>query len=69
MLKKLSRAIADGDTVHGVIAASAVSQGSNRSGITVPDPESQSSLYKRVLSAARIEAKEVTYVEAHGTGK
>ena len=69
VLKMLPRAIADGDTVLGVIAASAVNQGSNCTNITVPDSQSQSSLYKRVLSAARIEAKEVTYVEAHGTGE
>ncbi|KAI2465125.1 ketoacyl-synt-domain-containing protein [Annulohypoxylon bovei var. microspora] len=68
VLKPLSRAIADGDTVLGVIAASAVNQGSNCSSITVPDSRSQSSLYERVLSTARIKPAEVTYVEAHGTG-
>lgn len=69
VLKLLSKAIANGDTVVGVIAASAVNQGSNCSSITVPDSQSQSSLYKRVLSIGRIEPKEVTYVEAHGTGE
>lgn len=69
VLKTLSRAIANGDAVLGVIAASAVNQGSDCSNITVPNSQSQSSLYQRVLSAARIEAKEVTYVEAHGTGE
>lgn len=69
VLKTLSRAIADGNTVLGVISASAINQGSNHTNITVPDSQSQSSLYKRVLSDARIEAKDVTYVEAHGTGE
>ncbi|OTA53099.1 ketoacyl-synt-domain-containing protein [Hypoxylon sp. EC38] len=69
LLKPLSRAKADGDTVLGVIATSAVNQGSNCSPITVPDNRSQSSLYERVLSTARIKPSEVTYVEAHGTGK
>ncbi|KAI1206386.1 ketoacyl-synt-domain-containing protein [Annulohypoxylon truncatum] len=68
VLKPLSRAVADGDTVMGVIAASAVNQGSNCSPITVPDSRSQSSLYERVLTTARIKPAEVTYVEAHGTG-
>ncbi|OTA83740.1 hypothetical protein M434DRAFT_83728 [Hypoxylon sp. CO27-5] len=68
VLKPLSRAKADGDTVLGVIAASAVNQGSNCSPITVPDSRSQSSLYERVLSTARIKPSDVTYVEAHGTG-
>lgn len=69
VLKPLSRVRADGDTILGVIAASAVNQGSNCSPITVPDSRSQSSLYERVLSTARIKPSEVTYVEAHGTGK
>jgi acyl transferase domain-containing protein len=69
VLKKLSRALADGDTVLGVIAASAVNQGSNCSSISVPDSGSQSSLYRRVLSDALIEPEEVGYVEAHGTGE
>lgn len=69
VLKKLSKAIADGNSILGVVAGSAVNQGSSCSPITVPDSNSQSSLYKRVLSSARIEGKEVTYVEAHGTGE
>ncbi|KAI0884084.1 ketoacyl-synt-domain-containing protein [Annulohypoxylon maeteangense] len=68
VLKPLSRAVVDGDTVLGVIAASAVNQGSNCSPITVPDSRSQSSLYERVLTTARIKPADVTYVEAHGTG-
>lgn len=68
VLKRLSRALADGDTILGVIAASAINQNSNSSSITVPDYQSQSSLYRRVLSDARITPQEVTYVEAHGTG-
>ena len=68
-LKLLSRAKADGDTILGVIAGSAVNQGSNSSPITVPDSLSQSSLYRRALSIGRLEPSEVTYVEAHGTGE
>ena len=68
-LKLLSRAKADGDTILGVIAGSAVNQSSNSSPITVPDSLSQSSLYRRALSIGRIEPGEVTYVEAHGTGE
>ncbi|KAK3940210.1 conidial yellow pigment biosynthesis polyketide synthase [Diplogelasinospora grovesii] len=68
VLKKLSRALTDGDEILGVIASSAVNQGSNCSSITVPDSGSQSALYKRVLSDARLEPKQVGYVEAHGTG-
>ncbi|KUI73927.1 Conidial yellow pigment biosynthesis polyketide synthase [Cytospora mali] len=68
VLKKLSQALADGDDILGVIASSAINQGSNSSSITVPDSVSQSSLYRRVLSSAGISPKNVGYVEAHGTG-
>lgn len=69
VLKRLSQALADGDQVLGVIAASAVNHGSNCSPITVPHSKSQSILYQRVLADARIKPEEVTYVEAHGTGE
>jgi acyl transferase domain-containing protein len=69
VLKPLHRAIADGNSIVGVIAGSAVNQGSNCSPITVPVSESQSALYRRALSIAGIKPADVTYVEAHGTGK
>jgi acyl transferase domain-containing protein len=69
VLKKLSTALADGDVVIGVIASSAVNQNSSCSPITVPHSDSQSTLYKRVLNDAGIQAQDVTYVEAHGTGE
>lgn len=69
VLKKLSTALADGDTVIGVIASSAVNQNSSCSPITVPHSDSQSTLYKRVLKDAGVQAHDITYVEAHGTGE
>jgi acyl transferase domain-containing protein len=68
LLKPLSRAVADGDFILGVISGSAINQGSNCSSITVPDSNSQSSLYKQALSLGGIQPKDVTFVEAHGTG-
>lgn len=68
VLKRLSAAVADGDDVLGVIASSAINQGSNRSPITVPDSGSQSSLYLSALSGASVDPADVSYVEAHGTG-
>ncbi|KAK0736359.1 hypothetical protein B0T21DRAFT_393084 [Apiosordaria backusii] len=68
VLKPLSKAVADGDLVLGVIAASAVNQNSNCSSITVPESSSQSSLYNKVMDMAGVSPGEVSYVEAHGTG-
>lgn len=69
VLKPLSKAVAANDNILGVIAGSAVNQGSNCSSITVPDSNSQSALYSRALSVGQIDPQDVTYVEAHGTGK
>jgi acyl transferase domain-containing protein len=68
LLKPLSRAVADGDSILGVICGSAVNQGSNCCPITVPDSTLQSNLYKQALSFGGIQPKDVTFVEAHGTG-
>ncbi|RWA14363.1 hypothetical protein EKO27_g754 [Xylaria grammica] len=68
VLKRLSTALADGDLVLGVIAGSAVNQGSNCSAIQVPHSGSQHKLYRRALSRGAVNASDVTYVEAHGTG-
>ena len=69
VLKLLDRAIADGDPVLGVIAGSAVNQGSNCTPITVPVSQSQSSLYRQALSASGVDPTKISYVEAHGTGE
>lgn len=68
VLKKLSDALTDGDTVHGVVVGSAANQNHNASHITVPQPESQVALYQDVMRQGGVEPEEVSYVEAHGTG-
>lgn len=67
-LKKLSSAIADGDHVYGVIAATKVYQNQNCTAITVPNATSLSQLFGDVVRQARLDPKEVSVVEAHGTG-
>ncbi|THC96042.1 hypothetical protein EYZ11_004463 [Aspergillus tanneri] len=68
VLKTLSRALADGDSILAVIRGSAVNQGANCTPITVPVSESQAALYRKALSLSGIDPGDVTYVEAHGTG-
>ena len=69
LLKPLFQALADSDFIMGVISGSAVNQSSNCSSITVPDSGSQSELYKKALALGGIQPQDVTFVEAHGTGK
>lgn len=54
--------------VLGIITGSAVNQNENSSPITVPNIESQSALYRQVVSQSEIDTRSVNYVEAHGTG-
>lgn len=68
VLKTLSSAMADGDNILGVIAATATNQSDGSSSIAVPVSRSQTELYQRVLSRAAMSPNRVSYVEAHGTG-
>ncbi|QGZ36672.1 non-ribosomal peptide synthetase [Stappia indica] len=68
LLKPLSRAIADGDRIHGVIRASALNHGGKTNGYTVPNPLAQAAVIGRAIQRAGVRAGDVGYVEAHGTG-
>jgi acyl transferase domain-containing protein len=68
ILKKLSKAKADGDQVLGVILGSAVNQDGRSTGLTAPNGLAQKELYLEALKRAKIKPHQVSYVEAHGTG-
>ncbi|KAI9714707.1 MAG: Type I Iterative PKS [Chrysothrix sp. TS-e1954] len=68
VLKKLSKAIADGDNALSVIGGSAVNQNANCVPITVPNAPSQESLYLKAARQAGIDPHQISFVEAHGTG-
>lgn len=68
VLKPLAAALAEGNHISGVILGSAVNQNLNDAHITVPCAASQTQLYNKVLQDTGLEASEVSYVEAHGTG-
>ena len=69
LLKLLDKAIADGDTIHAVIASSGVnSDGHSHGGINVPAAATQAALLRGVYARAGVDPDDVAYVEAHGTG-
>ncbi|MEM9491151.1 MAG: polyketide synthase, partial [Myxococcota bacterium] len=68
VLKRLSDAQRDGDTIWAQIRGSAVNQDGRSSGLTAPNVLSQKALLSEALENARISAADVGYVEAHGTG-
>lgn len=68
LLKPLSRAVEDGDPIHAVIKASVVNHGGKTNGYTVPNPNAQRDLLVEAMSKAKVDARSISYIEAHGTG-
>ncbi|GAB3816388.1 non-ribosomal peptide synthetase/type I polyketide synthase [Kribbella italica] len=69
LLKRLDRALADGDTVHAVILGSAVNNdGTSKVGFTAPSVSGQVDVVSRALDRAGVGPETISYVEAHGTG-
>jgi phthiocerol/phenolphthiocerol synthesis type-I polyketide synthase E len=67
-LKRLEDALADGDTVHAVILASAINNdGSAKIGFTAPRVEGQAAAIRAAHAAADVDPATITCVEAHGT--
>lgn len=67
-LKKLSTAKADGNMVLGTIRATGVNQNLNSTPLFVPNVPSLSRLFKDVVRKARVEPRDISLVECHGTG-
>jgi len=68
LLKPLSKAIADGDQIYGVIKGTAINHGGKVNGYSVPNPKAQAKAVARALAHAGFDARTVSYIEAHGTG-
>ncbi|MFY0578023.1 ketoacyl-synthetase C-terminal extension domain-containing protein [Cystobacter fuscus] len=68
LLKPLSRAIEDRDTIYGIIRGTAVNHGGKTNGYSVPNPHAQFNVIGHALREAGVDARAVSYIEAHGTG-
>jgi glutamate-1-semialdehyde-2,1-aminomutase len=68
LLKPLDQAIADGDSIYGIIKGSAVNNDGRTNGLTAPNPASQADVISLALDNAGVAADTISYVEAHGTG-
>lgn len=68
LLKKLSDAVKDGDTIYGIIKGSGMNQDGKTNGITAPNASSQTRLEERIYEKYNINPETIGYVEAHGTG-
>ena len=68
LLKRVSDALADGDTILALIRGSAIGQDGRSNGLTAPNGPSQEAVIRAALANARITPQQISYVETHGTG-
>ncbi len=68
VLKRLSDAEKDNDTIAVLIKGSAVKHNGRSNGFTAPNPEIQIETIKEALKKANLSVNDIDYVEAHGIG-
>nr|WP_315033459.1 SDR family NAD(P)-dependent oxidoreductase [uncultured Chryseobacterium sp.] len=68
ILKPLEEAIKDNDRIYATIVGTGANQDGRTNGITVPNPESQLQLIRKIYKDNYIDKDKIHYVEAHGTG-
>ncbi|KAF3481104.1 uncharacterized protein GIQ15_03863 [Arthroderma uncinatum] len=68
LLKRVSDAIKDGDTIRAIVRGSAINQDGRTPGITLPNATAQIELMRDVYARARLDPEGTMFVEAHGTG-
>ncbi|MGA2189104.1 MAG: type I polyketide synthase [Steroidobacteraceae bacterium] len=68
ILKPLTQALADGNRILAVVAATGVNSDGRKSGLTVPSHLAQAALLREVYGRAGISPADIDYYEAHGTG-
>jgi acyl transferase domain-containing protein/NAD(P)-dependent dehydrogenase (short-subunit alcohol dehydrogenase family)/acyl carrier protein len=68
VLKRVGRAMADGDPIHAVIRGTAVLHSGKTNGWIVPSPVMQAEVVRQALADAGVRPAAIGYLEAHGTG-
>ena len=65
LLKRVSDAIRDGDTIRAVIRGTGVNQDGKTKGMTVPSADAQAGLIRSVYKKAGLDFSDTNYFEAH----
>lgn len=68
LLKPLELALADGNTIYGVLKGSAVNHCGETYTLTYPSPDAQANVIVEAHRRAGVPINTVSYIEAHGTG-
>lgn len=67
VLKRLEDAEADNDPILAVVLGTATNHSADAVSMTQPYAPAQEFLYKKILNEAGVDARDVSYVEMHGT--
>ena len=68
VLRRMSDALEDGDTIHAVLRGSALNNdGSQKVGYLAPSVDGQAGAVAEALAVAGVDADSISYVAAHGT--
>jgi polyketide synthase PksN len=68
ILKPLESAIADGDSIYGILKGSAVNHNGRTHTLTYPSADAQADVIVAAVGRACVAADSISYIEAHGTG-
>ena len=68
ILKTLSSALRDNDSVYALLRMTGINQDGHTPGISMPNADAQESLIRGVYQRANVPPEDIGYVEAHGTG-
>lgn len=69
VLRRLKDAVENGDFIHALVLGSAINNDGNRKvGYLAPSVEGQAECVVEALQVAGLTAREISYIECHGTG-
>ncbi|KAL7913516.1 putative polyketide synthase [Trichoderma velutinum] len=68
VMKRLTDAVRDNDTIHAVMRASNINQDGRTKGITFPSGDAQVANIRAVYDSAGLDFAQTGYIECHGTG-
>lgn len=69
LIKRLDRALADGDSIYSVIKGSAINANGKGKSLTMPEGDMQAETIKEAYRVAKRDPSEAFFVELHATGK
>jgi polyketide synthase PksL len=68
LLKPLSKALADGDEIHGVIEAWGMNHSGRTNGLSAPSAKAQRALFNALLQRHNIDPASISMIEANANG-